>query len=683
MSDNSSNLIHELPQPCLLLDAKRKLADWNEGFEAIDPLQGVPLVKGMSMAEMHQAMSGPRFVQGDRVIGEIGRQMDALFAGEAKTFELRLGAKLYRMKAGPTSAGGAVFILADAAEAEKSTVLLRMLAGGTAFANQAQDVTEAVQQCITAACAEGRFVIGHAYMRDEDECGVVLRSKGFGQAEDAAEFDAYREATISSVIRPGEGLLGRVFQQDEPIWIEDLRQFASMPRGPKALESGLGSGVIVPIRTRSEVVGVLELGGPGTAPRDEQLLDVVLQLGGQIGQVYEREQIHNELKSAREAAEIAAAAKSQFLANMSHEIRTPLTVIKGFCELGFRTGDDSRLRRFIELIHKSSLDLVSLVDDILDVSRIEAGRLELVRSKFDLHKLLSELKTNVSVIAADKNLELLFEVAAEIPSSLVGDPLRLRQVLTNLCNNAVKFTKQGHVALRVELVGTKERDVTLRFTVADTGIGIAPEDRQGLFDVFSQVDATVTRTHGGSGLGLAICKQLLQLMGSEMDVESTPGQGSQFGFVITLPLAQDDRDADEPDAQLDISPSALSGRVLLVEDNHFNRQITTELLEARGLEVHAVTNGQEALDAVRADTTFAAVLMDMQMPVMDGLSATERLRADPAYDNLPIIAMTANVMRHDLERYASAGIQDVVAKPIDVTKLYDVMRKCVRPSLDP
>ena len=366
-------------------------------------------------------------------------------------------------------------------------------------------------------------------------------------------------------------------------------------------------------------------------------------------------------------AEEAARSKSEFLATISHELRTPLNSIIGFSRLvldGAPPPGQASLaptaKRHIELVRDASTTLLTIVDDVLDYSRIEAGGFELSPEAFELRPMVTNAVEIVRAGAEDKGLKLTFAIAADVPAFLTGDQSRLRQIMLNLLGNAIKFTASGHVSVDVALSGGE-----VMWTVRDTGIGIPIDKQHLLFKRFSQVDQSIARRFGGSGLGLAICERLVSAMGGSIGVESSPGQGSTFWFSAALPAAI-------TAASLTRKPPTLARRqseprrVLLAEDVEMNQLLAVALLERAGHHVTVVGNGAEAVEAVQADE-YDIVLMDVQMPVKDGIEATTDIRAlGGRYADLPIIAVTANVMRDDIARFRAAGMSDHLGKPVPI-----------------
>jgi PAS domain S-box-containing protein len=398
----------------------------------------------------------------------------------------------------------------------------------------------------------------------------------------------------------------------------------------------------------------------------------------QLVDITVRKQAAEALVRAKEAAEAATRAKSAFLATVSHEIRTPMNGVLAALDLVLQEDIAPESREFLLLAHASALGLLSILHDVLDVSKIEAGRLELEPAPMFLRAECAAVLQHAAAIARGKGLQLRTEIDVDVPDALEGDALRLRQVLTNLVGNAVKFTDRGHVTLRVMRlpaptepeVGTVPARVPLRFEVIDTGIGIAPHLQTAVFQPFVQGDAGDDRRHGGTGLGLAIASQLVELMGGTLSLRSEPGQGSCFSFEIALAPAAVQPAVPSPPAMGLGQPL----HVLLVDDNAINLLLTSRLLERLGHRVETASSGAEALDRL-TQARFDVVLMDVQMPGMDGLAATREIRIRPQWQDLPVIGLTALSMLEDRERCLQAGMSGYLTKPVETAALEREIRR--------
>ena len=400
------------------------------------------------------------------------------------------------------------------------------------------------------------------------------------------------------------------------------------------------------------------------------------------------------LEAATREAESASRGKSAFLANLSHEIRTPLNAILGMCELTLDTQLDVNQRGYLTTLQSSAESLLELLNDVLDLSRIEAGRLELDEVDFNLADLLRETMQQMSVLGEQKNLAIYLHLSPELPHWFHGDPLRLRQIITNLVGNAIKFTRQGEVAVDVSSDDLTADRLTLLFRVRDTGIGVAPENLKRIFDAFTQADTSTTRGYGGTGLGLAISSELVELMNGDIGVESQPGRGSTFHVSLPLRRAAKPGVTEPTASAIDLAGGsqlttqrqrgASSNRplhVLVADDYAPNQVFASKVLEKRGYQVTVVQNGAEALLELERGA-FDVVLMDVQMPVMDGLQTTAaiRQRERSTHDHLPIVALTAYAMKGDRDRCIEAGMDGYLSKPLQVNELLKLIKSLTEPS---
>jgi PAS domain S-box-containing protein len=492
--------------------------------------------------------------------------------------------------------------------------------------------------------------------------------------------------------RRAEEILG--WPKDQALgqsWLELV--IAPRDRG-KFSEGGhrfFASGDDAPAKWRSEIAAVRRDGSEFPA----ELSIAPARAGGKwilsgfLRDVTERKRAEEEILKAKEAAEAASRAKSEFLANMSHEIRTPMNGIIGMTGLALEGPLNEEQREYLATVRSSADSLLAVINDILDFSKVEAGKLMLDQSDFDLRRCLDEAVKPLAIRASSKGLDWTCEVADDVPERVMGDPIRLKQIVINLVANAVKFTERGCVQLRVGLDQRGDNSVRLRFSVTDTGIGIPPEKQRAIFEAFSQADNSTSRKYGGTGLGLTISARLVEMMDGEIKLTSDAGRGAQVEFTarfgevlgrsrdqLSASRGADDGQAD--DEQQTSVPTSFPLEVLVAEDNRVNQEIVRRWLEAWGYSVELVTNGREAVDRLAAKP-FDLALFDVQMPIMDGVeaSAAVRSRERQTGGHLPIIAVTAHAMAGDRENYLAAGMDGYVTKPMRKDELRAAIKSCL------
>jgi PAS domain S-box-containing protein len=577
-------------------------------------------------------------------------------------------------------------LLAEEARRKEAT-LVKLLQSVTVAANRSSSIEHTARTCMNLVCGYIGWPVCHVYLRSKN-APEGPKPAAIWQIEDQTRFAAFREATDRSSVVNGAGLSGRILALGEPQWIVDLASEEPLSeRTRAAVEAGLKSGFGFPIVVEEKIIGVMEFFSLRTAPADEDLLNAMGHIGSQLGQVIIRQRAEEDLQRAKSSAESANRAKSEFLTTMSHEMRTPMNAILGMADMLSESSLQDEQRDYVRVFQKAGANLLDLINDVLDLAKVESGHFELESIGFDLDTLLERVIEMMISRARDRGLQLTLQVLPEVPRGLVGDPDRLRQILINLIGNALKFTEQGSVTLRVEpdagLTSGESTQVWLRFSVVDTGIGIAKEKTEMIFERFTQADSSTTRKYGGTGLGLAISKGLVELMGGRLGCTSEVGKGSTFFLTAPFEIRSEIRAAEPAGPAVIAIPPVGSAaqrsviRILVVEDSEYNVLLIKAYLRNCGFKLDIAENDKIAVEKVMADPPDL-VLMDLQMPVMDGLEATRAIRHWEAKTHahpIPILALTAHAAEEAMGKSLEAGCNEHLAKPMKKATLLEAIAR--------
>jgi signal transduction histidine kinase/DNA-binding response OmpR family regulator len=564
--------------------------------------------------------------------------------------------------------------------------LVKLLQSVSEVANRFS-IGPTAQTCLERICRHAGWPVGHFFLVEKDPFENLI-PQGLWHVEERGRFAAFLEASDRSAMVEGRPLPSGPTGSGQPqiLILADGETISERTRA--AANAGLKAAFVFPVLAEGEIVGVMEFFSTRTEQPDEEFLAMMGHVGSELGQAFVRQRAAEELRKAAASAESANAAKTQFLSTMSHELRTPMNAMLGIADLLSESTLGEEQRHYVDIFQKAGANLLSLVNDILDLSKVESGHVELESIGFDLPALLETLIEMMVAQAHSRDLQLTLETLPGVPMQVVGDPARLRQILLNLVGNALKFTERGSVSLRVEPEPTGEAG-WLRFNVVDSGIGFDPAKTELMFERFTQADASVARKYGGTGLGLAICKDLVELMGGRIGCMNNPGPGSTF--FVSLQFGDGETPGTmEPTERPAIAPSPaayagpkLVSRILIVEDADFNVLLMKAYLKDTSFELDFAGNGQIAIEKVKSFRPHL-VFMDLQMPVMDGFDATRSIRqweVKSEAPHIPILALTAHTEDGWTKKSLDAGCTECLAKPIKQVTLLEAISRYLKETL--
>jgi len=683
----TESLLDAIPMPIFVKDPEAIFLTCNEAYEVAfgdkrEDIVGKTLLEVDIFTEeerVHNHEDDLNLIQ----TGDFRREEATCLYADGKTYDVMYWRRTFNRADG--SPGGMVGLLIDISDRKKSEETIRrrameasLLHRATQFAAESDAFDESLQQCIDLVCELTGWPIGHVYLPVENG-DPVLKSASIWRITGSEKFAKFKTVSEKAVFQMGEGLPGRIWQASEPVWIPDVTLDPNFPRKDICKQLNIHSAFGFPIEIRDEVVAVLEFFTEEIFPVDEHLMETMATVGIQVGQVLERKRTADELSDAKDAADEASLAKSAFLANMSHELRTPMNAILGYAEMlaedAKEEGNDEQLADIRE-ISDAGEHLLSLLNDVLDISKVEAGRMDLYLETFDLTKMIDEVASTTRALVDNNKNKMEVSIADDI-GEMHADVTKVRQILFNLMSNAAKFTTGGTITLFGERRSGKDGDI-IRLGVSDDGIGIPEDKLDKIFEEFSQADDSTTKNYGGTGLGLAIVKRFCHMMGGDIWVESTVGEGSSF--ILELPAVVIDMEkAETVETDQGISKSepgksdlaSGEGSILVIDDDPKARDLIKRSLESEGHNVTVAEGGDEGIELARRIKP-SLITLDIIMPGRDGWSVLQELKEDSELCEIPVIMIS---IINDKKMGLALGAVDHLSKPVDRKKLKALVKR--------
>lgn len=559
-------------------------------------------------------------------------------------------------------------------ELQKAKQEAELLNKVTEIVSESQTFELGLKECLDAICSSTQWPVGHVYIPLLEGEEVLIPTK-IWHFDDEKAFSTFRNVTEKTVFKKGEGLPGRIWESEQPNWIYNVHKDKNFPRNTFVKDLGVKGAFGFPIIINHELEAVCEFFTTIEIEPNEQFLQSMMSVSNQIGRVFERNRNAEELKKAKDEAESANRAKSTFLANMSHEIRTPMNSVLGFAEILSGKITDPKHKSYLKSIQSSGKSLLTLINDILDLSKVESGKLELSYDSLRVEPFFNDIINIFRLKIEEKGLNFQIDIDADLPLGIHIDELRLRQIIINLLGNAVKFTDKGYIRFSVRQESQTKDAVNLIILVEDTGIGISKTFLSKLFDTFQQEDGQISRKYGGTGLGLAISRRLAKVMNGDIKVSSKRGQGSEFTLILKqVKISHEAVEVAESEL---IRPDQVvfqGSQILIVDDSEEIRKYFVEVLSDTNLKTMLAENGKKALQKAKK-TVPDLIITDLKMPVMDGFELVETLKREVQLKEVPIIAVTASVMKENISKIQSSKFDGFLIKPVQMKDLYAELLK--------